>query len=65
MNYNELPAENFDDVSHTSSKTLSIKLEYDTLAKIDYIIFKRRCEFANRSDFIRKAIMFKISQIRR
>ncbi|MEM0361243.1 MAG: ribbon-helix-helix domain-containing protein [Sulfolobales archaeon] len=65
MNHNELLAKDFDDEPRSSPKTLSIKLDYDTLAKIDYIILKRRCEFASRSDFIRKAIIFKISQMRK
>ncbi|MEM0453639.1 MAG: ribbon-helix-helix domain-containing protein [Sulfolobales archaeon] len=45
------------------SRTLSIKLEYNTLAKIDYLL--KHCKFPNRSDFIRKAIMYKINQVRR
>ncbi len=44
-----------------SSRTLSIKLDYNTLAKIDYI---SKCyKFSSRSDFIRKAIIYKINQI--
>jgi metal-responsive CopG/Arc/MetJ family transcriptional regulator len=43
------------------SRTLSIKLDCNTLAKIDYLI--KHYKFRSRSEFIRNAIMYKINQL--
>lgn len=52
-----------DEEIKSNSRTLSVKLEYSTIAKIDYIL--KYYKFSSRSDFIRKAIMYKINQIRK
>jgi metal-responsive CopG/Arc/MetJ family transcriptional regulator len=43
------------------SRTLSIKLDCNTLTKIDYLI--KYYKFRSRSEFIRNAIMYKINQL--
>ncbi|MCS7108764.1 MAG: ribbon-helix-helix domain-containing protein [Sulfolobales archaeon] len=52
-----------DDAIQSNSRTLSIKLEYNTLAKIDYLL--RHYKFPSRSAFIRNAIMYKINQLQK
>lgn len=44
------------------SKTLSIKLDFNTLAKIDFLV--KRYKFSSRSDFVRSAIMYKLNKIK-
>lgn len=46
----------------TLSRTLSIKIDYRTLIKMEYLM--KYYKFDSRSDFVRKAIMFKISKLR-
>ncbi len=49
-----------DDKYH--SRTLSIKLDFNTLAKIDFLV--RRYKFSSRSDFIRNAIIYKLNKLK-
>lgn len=44
------------------SRTLSIKIDYRTLIKMEYLM--KHYRFDSRSDFVRRAIMFKISKLR-
>lgn len=44
------------------SRTLSIKIDYRTLIKMEYLM--KYYKFDSRSDFVRRAIIFKISKLR-
>ena len=45
----------------TNLRTLSIKLDVNTLAKINYLV--RTYGFRSRSEFVREAIKFKLSRL--
>ncbi len=63
MNSEELLGDLNGGEASRSTRTISVKLEYNTIAKIDYVL--KHYKFSSRSDFIRKAIMYKINQIRK